>query len=835
MSVWLSAGVVLGGTGERFAALPSFGVLGMLAVALPAAAWMAGLRLEHAWPLLLSLILWLPFLTSSPIWDGPIEGIVWLTIAAGLVAARPPHLPAAVSRPLLAPWLAAAVVAIASLVVFSQVRSVIPGGDEPHYLAATQSLLHDADLKVANNYEKGEYLEYFPGRLEPHFLKRSTSGEIYSIHAPGVSIIVLPAFAVAGYPGAVWTMIVCAALTAALMWRLAFAISGSAAAAWVGVVGVCFSAPYFFHTFTIYPEIIGGFGVLLGVWLLIELANGREPGTRVLMAIGSALAALPWLHSRFAVLSAIIGILIVLRLAARSAPVARISSFLAVPLIAGAAWFAFFYLIWGSPSPAAPYGPDTSTSLSYVPRGIIGLLFDQQFGILTTAPVFVVALIGGVALLRSQPRLAIELALIAIPYAVTVAAYAMWWGGAAAPGRFLVAVLPLAALPMAKAYAGSRTVRSVALVLAVVSAALLVPRAFEDNGRFIFNNRSGLDATVQWLSANADLPAALPSVFRDGGAAALRSGVIWLMACVLVAAVVGLVARRWSTGARVAMTGVSLAACVSGSGLWMGGGLLRQDRELATLARFRPSWQTTIGEMSTLQPTTPDDWLFRLSTHTFAPATTLNRVPAGEYIIVGPPGEDDGLLRLVVGRNDAALVEASLDDLRNPHTPYRFRLPVMVRTLNVRLDSATPNFRGGLALRPVAVVPAALRQPATRAARYGQTRAFFFDEWAYPERDGFWARANGTVSVVLDTDEGTRQSGLPISITAGAVPTTMRLSMGSWDQVFTLAAGQTQDVMLPAAGGVWPLRIHSGAGFRPSEREAGSTDVRSLAAWIAIH
>ena len=35
-------------------------------------------------------------------------------------------------------------------------------------------------------------------------------------------------------------------------------------------------------------------------------------------------------------------------------------------------------------------------------------------------------------------------------------------------------------------------------------------------------------------------------------------------------------------------------------------------------------------------------------------------------------------------------------------------------------------------------------------------------------------------------------------------------------------------------GGDWPLRISSGAGFRPSERDAGNSDVRALAAWIAV-
>ena len=71
--------------------------------------------------------------------------------------------------------MAAALLLAVSFVVFRSVPDVIPGGDEPHYLAATQSLLHDFDLKVENNYANGDYLQYFPGHLEPHFLKRSTA------------------------------------------------------------------------------------------------------------------------------------------------------------------------------------------------------------------------------------------------------------------------------------------------------------------------------------------------------------------------------------------------------------------------------------------------------------------------------------------------------------------------------------------------------------------------------------------------------------------------------------------------------------------------------------
>ena len=62
ISIWLSAGTlaVTGGDTSRIAALPSIWILGVLATAAFAAAWFAKLRLEHAWPLTISLVLWLP-------------------------------------------------------------------------------------------------------------------------------------------------------------------------------------------------------------------------------------------------------------------------------------------------------------------------------------------------------------------------------------------------------------------------------------------------------------------------------------------------------------------------------------------------------------------------------------------------------------------------------------------------------------------------------------------------------------------------------------------------------------------------------------------------------
>ena len=799
-----------GGDASRIAVFPSSWILAVLVVGAIAASWLVKLRLEHAWPLAISLFVWLPFVPGHVpnaflIWQGPLEAIVWTIVIVGLIFALTAAIPRAVVDPAIAPWIAAALLASSSLYAFEHVRDVVPGGDEPHYLVATQSVLHDGDLKVANNYAKGEYLDYFGGHLEPHFLTRSTTGEIYSIHAPGVSMLVLPAFAIAGYTGAVMTMILIAALTAALTWRIAHRLSASAAAAWIGVLSVCATTPYFFETFTIYPEVTGSLLVMVGAWLLFELNDGREMTLRKLIAVGAAMATLPWLHSRFAVIAAIFGVIIIARLWRRRDATQRIAAFMSVPVIAGIGWFTFFYVIWGSPSPAAPYGADTSTSAAYDLRGLIGLLFDQQFGLITTAPVFVMTAAGGFALFKRHRRLTIELFVIVAAYAISVASYAMWWAGNAAPARFLVAILPLAALPIAMVGTDAVTI-----VLTVISIALAVPRAVVEGGRFIFNNRGGMDATIEWITRNVDLSLALPSVHRDGGSTALRDAVIWIAFFVATTVAARMLARRGSMSARYAANaiGMGITAIGAATTVWSlhAQSVVTPDRsKLAAIAEYRPDWHTA-----------PQDFLAQLSIAVEGPAR-LNRVPAGVYDVV--PATATGPWRVSVGRNDRPIAEFG-------DQPARLAIGVGLQTMNVSTVSFT--------LRPKQVFPAYVSGYAIRAARYGETRAYFLDARAFPERDGFWTRADAATSVVITSDGPETESDWPLTVTAGAVPTSVTLSTHDWEERLVLAAGEQRTVALPGANGIWPLRIVSGAGFRPSEREPGSTDVRMLAAWIAF-
>ena len=82
-------------------------------------------------------------------------------------------------------------------------RTILPGGDEPHYLVIAESLRRDGDLAIDDNHERGDYLAFFRGELTPDYLRRGVDRRIYSIHAPGLPALLLPAYAAFGYAGAV--------------------------------------------------------------------------------------------------------------------------------------------------------------------------------------------------------------------------------------------------------------------------------------------------------------------------------------------------------------------------------------------------------------------------------------------------------------------------------------------------------------------------------------------------------------------------------------------------------------------------------------------------------
>jgi hypothetical protein len=812
-------------------------------------------------PLVLLFLPWLPF-SVPPVflmWAGALASLVWIavTIAVGSIALKPWLYGASTGtrHPTVTAGLASCI--IFSLAAFHASPS-IPGGDEPHYLVITQSLLYDGDLTIENNYKRGDYRPYYGGDLPPHGGRPGRKGEMYSIHAPGLPAMVLPAFAIGGYHGVVIFLILVASAACALAWWLAWQVTGSTSAAWFGWAAVTFSAPFLLESYTVFPDGPGAAIVLTGFWALLRAEWDRDDDWLPWLLHGAALATLPWLHTRFAVLAATLGGLILVRLARASDSFAKAAAFLAVPALGALAWMGFFLAVYGTPDPSAPYGGAIGSALAFLPNGLGGLFFDQGFGLLATAPVLAVALIG----FARTRRLAVEWLVVAVPYLLAVGTYAMWWAGSSGPARFIVPLLLPLAIPAAAAWAGARSrgVKAVMLAALLVTAWLSAVMAGGGDGRLGYHTRNegGMTAApyLEWANHLVDLPSAFPAfvpqpVPPDPLAArriAARSGFVatlsWAICLGVAVFLVGRLGRRWTSAETLVPAAVLTFACAvmaAVSVVWkiQGAELVTVPAAQMDVLRQIASGRTAVFDLTALRRLHgTEKWDLTVAAPVRRPnrgvPRPLNRplaafpmIPAGTYLLsVKDHGAGDGLLMVGVGNDQFAIL---MQPVSLFEAGLRIHLPAGARTLAIRGDEAARDQVDGVELRPLTVDSSPITTgTARRAVRYGRTVTFFLDEGSFPEPSGFWVGGERDTHVVLAPDESSES----VSLILRNAPVENRVTLESRGrpEEIILKPGEERLIDLPA--GTTLLHIRSSSGFRPSAVDPNSRDTRLLGVFV---
>ena len=382
-------------------------------------------------PLLALIVLAGPGHPSAAITGGPLVAVAIAIAVAALAASRP-----AWARHAFLPTMIAL-----HLVGAARVQTQVgPDGDEPHYLMVADSILRDGDVSLEADYAAGRYRAFHPRDLEPHYRVRGKHGEIYSLHAIGLSILVLPAYAVFGYAGASFFMALLGVATAWQVRELVRDALGndvlSDAAGWIAGA----SPPLLHFAGLVFTEVPAALG------LTVALRLALVPGSLArAVAGGCVLAALPWLNVRYGILAALVLVAAIVR---RPEP-RRITAWIAPLAVSGIALALFHHALYGFFDPRRVYGRRPEFDLDVVPTGLPGLLLDQEFGLLVYAPVFVLAAPGLLLLSRKKPLVAAAAgALIAAVIAVA-APWPMWRGGFNPPARFLLPVLPALAIGVA--------------------------------------------------------------------------------------------------------------------------------------------------------------------------------------------------------------------------------------------------------------------------------------------------------------------------------------------------------------------------------------------------
>lgn len=363
-------------------------------------------------------------------------------------------------------------------------------GDEPHYLMVTHSLLTDGDLELSNNYQERDFTLFYVGdEIDPH-ITIGPDGGAYPAHTVGLSVILLPAYALGflifnSHAGVLYFLNTIAALLAANVYLLSYEVTGRKFSSLLGWITTAFTVPLMHYAYQVYPEIVGA---LLLVWSLRQIRRGERTKPHIWLMVGVCTGLMPWLVSRFILLSAFLGAAALFSIAAARAPRRwHLLSIIALclPIIfLGGLMVAFDLHFYGRVTPALGHGdagkliPDflRLPSLEKFATGLIGPLFDQDAGLLVYAPIYLFSLPGVLFLLRERKK---DGLLLFLPVA-TIYLAASWLGffpGWGISYRYLVVILPLAGLFLAYALqkVPSRLFRSLGLVLFLISLTRTAP------------------------------------------------------------------------------------------------------------------------------------------------------------------------------------------------------------------------------------------------------------------------------------------------------------------------------------------------------------------------
>lgn len=839
---------------------------------------LAGPGARLTWGVLVGLAIW----TMALIWRrrAPVTGAVRPAMTAGEALARRRRWTTAI---LLASLASSAVLAAR----FTR-TPLFPGGDEPHYLVIAQSLWRDGDLRIENNHARGDYEEYFHRPLTPHYLTRGVDRQIYSIHPIGMPVLMTPVYALGGYDLVVWALLVLAAVAMTSAWRLAWAVTGSASAATFGWAVLAFGPPWIFNTFAVYPEVPAACAVALAFAWTSGWHAERDAHRRPLdvpiwrwWAAGTAIGCLPWFSTKYLVMGAVLGVVTLLRAwlpwpvdrVARGRAFARTLAATIPNVVSLALWFLFFKVIWGTWSPAAPYGSQRETRLEYLPAGGPGLLFDQEYGIVAFAPALLMVVPGLHALWRQRGgrrRLAIEIAAVFAGLLGVVGAFHIWWGGSAIVGRPLVSALPLLVLPVAAHWTACATQplrRAAQRLLLCGGAAVTILLATAQGGLLLVAGRDGASQVLEYLVPSTPVWTTLPTFLRQTPLQAAVATMLWAGLAWVAGHLLGLASRIRDVGddgVRHLLAWVAVVTVAAGASTIAAASLapstpppaLEERPRVRMLDEFDAAWRSLAIRYDPLTRIGADGVpaLFPIVVHEAGDrredrATQLFgrrlSLPAGTYavdlLLPASVVPIDGALAVHAGRTSPPLHTWPVTMASPGSWGRAFSLPVDVGFVGFKASAPIVAASPRLRLTPQQVVDAS-RRPRTPAvlgsARYGDVAVLVHGEDAWPEPDGLWVRGLATATLTLVGPPGPQV----LRLRAGPKPVDVTLAWDGGGTTVRLGAGETRDATLPASGGASgaagqvarQVRVGTSSSFVPAEVEAGSRDRRPLGCWISV-
>jgi hypothetical protein len=320
-------------------------------------------------------------------------------------------------------------------------------GDQVHFLVMTQSLIEDGDLNVKNQYEQESYWEYFRQTdrtsIEPHLSKNKFNDQSpawYSIHNPGLPILLVPGFLLAGANGAAFTMVVIDFIVLFLLWLWVYQLTKSRGGAFLAMF-VLFCSPFFLgqvgYIFTDMPSL----AIILGC--LILLIKKKQSWHYLLLSVLFGVGV--WIHIKLALILITIGVIALMQLYYDKDKSVKTIKFIALILPVVLIFVLFEWKMWQWYQEILPFKPFAANQMfSTNPVSTLSAwLFDRAQGLLILNPVFWLLPIGLPIWYQSRQKSLFYLAISILPTFMMILTFDDWCGGYSPSGRYIITFAPL--------------------------------------------------------------------------------------------------------------------------------------------------------------------------------------------------------------------------------------------------------------------------------------------------------------------------------------------------------------------------------------------------------
>lgn len=359
-------------------------------------------------------------------------------------------------------------------------------GDEPHYLFNTKNMIVNKTIEVDKAYTPEIMSEFWPGEIDKytHMHRSAKTGQYYSHHGYAVSLFLVPGYLIGGELGAKMMLAIIAGFSAVFTLWLLNHLSNDKSYSFAVTLFTFLFTPLIYYSYSIYPEIIAVFTILLGFIASLK----KSTLLKVLSLI--VLGLLIFFKTKYltAAFFTAVFVLTSYYLEERDKGIAlkkiakNIVLLAMTYLISITIYFLVNYLLFGEISifsyytgggiPGSVTDSDISSIIEKFSLTLLANIFDSRSGILVWLPVVIYFPLGLLSLFNKQQ---LQTRIFSIFALASITSYILFYslsgslGGASPPIRPWIAVLPLILIitAMSKDFIKRKLI---VFVLAVISA-----------------------------------------------------------------------------------------------------------------------------------------------------------------------------------------------------------------------------------------------------------------------------------------------------------------------------------------------------------------------------